>query len=84
MKKSLIYLVFLAEDDWNIHVSTIEELKNADVALVVYGETGNSGGVRLEAPPGKPIFQPNNEDGFRVSILLLKLNATPKFYFKDR
>lgn len=83
MKKSLIYLVFLTEDDWNIHVSTIEELKNADVAVVVYGETGNSGGVRLEAPPGKPIFQPSNEDGFRVSVLLLKLNATPTFYFID-
>ncbi|XP_048764444.2 lipoxygenase homology domain-containing protein 1-like isoform X2 [Ostrea edulis] len=72
-----------AEDDWNIHVSTIEELKNADVALVIYGETGNSGGIRLEAPPGREIFQPNNEDGFRASVKVgkfykIRLELLPK------
>lgn len=56
MKKSLIYLVFLIEDDWNIYVFIIEEFKNVDVVVVVYGEIGNFGGVRLEALFGKLIF----------------------------
>lgn len=43
------------------------DLVNADVALVAYGERGNSGPIILGAPPGKKIFQDGNEDEFRVS-----------------
>ncbi|XP_061166198.1 lipoxygenase homology domain-containing protein 1-like [Saccostrea echinata] len=73
----------VGEDDWNIHVSTIEELMNAEVALVAYGDNGNSGAIRLEAPPGREIFQPNNEDGFRSTLKVgkfykIRLELLPK------
>jgi len=45
----------------------LSDLLNADVALVAYGDRGNSGPIILGAPPGKKIFQDGNEDEFRVS-----------------
>lgn len=63
-------MFFFAEGDWSIHVSTVTELKDGDVALVAYGDRGgvteNSGPIILGAPPGRPIFQDGNEDEFRV------------------
>lgn len=57
-----------SEGDWSIHVSTLTDLVNGDVALVAYGDRGNSGPIVLGAPPGKQIFQQGNEDEFRVCI----------------
>lgn len=49
-------------------MSTLESLdENADVALVVYGDLGQSGSILLGAPPGKKIFTAGNNDEFRVS-----------------
>jgi len=50
-------------------VNTSETLQGGDVALVVYGDLGNSGPISLGAPPGKVIFQAGNSDEFRVSIV---------------
>ena len=63
----LLHILF-PEGDWGIKVTTIEHLANADVALVCYGDLGNSGPIILGAPPGKLIFQDGNEDEFRVSL----------------
>ena len=52
-------------------MTTIEQLVNADVALVCYGDLGNSGPIILGAPPGKLIFQDGNEDEFRVNSLFV-------------
>ena len=63
-----LLLLLFPEGDWGIKVTTIEHLANADVALVCYGDLGNSGPIILGAPPGKLIFQDGNEDEFRVSL----------------
>ena len=52
-------------------MTTIEQLVNADVSLVCYGDLGNSGPIILGAPPGKLIFQDGNEDEFRVSLMIM-------------
>ncbi|KAL3869892.1 hypothetical protein ACJMK2_042519 [Sinanodonta woodiana] len=82
--------------DWSIHVSSEETLDDADVALVAYGNKGNSGRIILGAPPGKKIFQGGNEDEFRANLLkvgkLFKIrlelvvngvNKNPKWKVKD-
>ncbi|XP_052774352.1 lipoxygenase homology domain-containing protein 1-like isoform X2 [Mya arenaria] len=57
-----------ADGDWSIHVSSLSELVDGDVALVAYGDKGNSGPIVLGAPPGRKIFQEGNEDEFRESL----------------
>lgn len=56
-------------------MSTINELTNGDVALVAYGDKGNSGPIILGAPPGKQIFQDGNEDEFRVSDIVVMVTV---------
>ncbi|WAR22969.1 LOXH1-like protein [Mya arenaria] len=57
------------DGDWSIHVSSLSELVDGDVALVAYGDKGNSGPIVLGAPPGRKIFQEGNEDEFRANLL---------------
>ncbi|CAG2226149.1 RP1 [Mytilus edulis] len=66
-----------ADGDWSIQVSTLESLdENADVALVVYGDLGQSGSILLGAPPGKKIFTAGNN-------LSLGSTADPSWKVKD-
>lgn len=64
-----LYCIFV-DGDWSIQVSSLETLENADVAIVVYGDKGNSGPIILGAPPGKSIFVAGNNDEFRVCIFV--------------
>lgn len=56
----------ISDGDWSIYVSTLSNLQDADVALVAYGDKGDSGAIILAAPPGKPVFMAGNNDEFRV------------------
>lgn len=58
--------------DWSIQVSTLETIQNGEVALVVYGDRGNSGPIQLGAP-GKSIFLTGNKDEFRVSTVVMEM-----------
>ncbi|KAH3831729.1 hypothetical protein DPMN_104999, partial [Dreissena polymorpha] len=58
-----------ADGDWSIHVSTLTDMADGDVALIAYGDKGNSGPIVLGAPPGRKIFQEGNEDEFRANLL---------------
>ncbi|XP_060083246.1 lipoxygenase homology domain-containing protein 1-like [Ylistrum balloti] len=72
-----------AVGDWSIQVSTLDTLQDGEVALVVYGDHGNSGAIQLGAP-GKDIFQKGNKDEFRANlqkvgtIKKIRLELTPK------
>ncbi|XP_021373395.1 lipoxygenase homology domain-containing protein 1-like isoform X2 [Mizuhopecten yessoensis] len=75
--------VDFAVGDWSINISTKDTLKNGDIALVVYGDRGNSGAIPLGAP-SKEIFQEGNKDEFRANlqkvgtIKKIRLELTPK------
>ncbi|KAJ8306151.1 hypothetical protein KUTeg_016696 [Tegillarca granosa] len=77
-----------ADGDWSIQVSSLETLENADVAIVVYGDKGNSGPIILGAPPGKSLFVAGNNDEFRANlakvgkISKIRLELIPKSYKK--
>ncbi|XP_071154983.1 lipoxygenase homology domain-containing protein 1-like isoform X1 [Mytilus edulis] len=84
------------DGDWSIQVSTLESLdENADVALVVYGDLGQSGSILLGAPPGKKIFTAGNNDEFRANLskvgniykirleLIPRSTADPSWKVKD-
>ncbi|XP_069127319.1 uncharacterized protein [Argopecten irradians] len=69
--------------DWSIQIGSLESLQNGDLALVVYGDRGNSGAIQLGAP-GKDIFQKGNKDEFRSNlqkvgtIRKIRLELTPR------
>lgn len=60
-------------------MSSASDLVDGDVALVAYGDHGNSGPIILGAPPGKLIFQGGNEDEFRVGTrcIVARLSVDP-------
>jgi len=49
-------------------LTTAESAKSADIALVIYGDHGNSGLIILGSSGSKGLFQSGNTDEFKVKI----------------
>ena len=67
-RKRLYCVVCSPEGDWKLLVATEESAYTSRVALVVYGEDGNSGEIVLGEAGQSGIFQSGNQDQFKVSV----------------
>ena len=63
----LMLMMLFSEGDWKVTLDTIENLENGQVALVVYGDKGQSGPIML-TPPVKngPAYRAGSSDEFKV------------------
>ncbi|KAK3092113.1 hypothetical protein FSP39_025311 [Pinctada imbricata] len=70
--------------EWGIEVSTLEDLRDASVTIVAYGDKGNTGAILLGAPPGEEVFLAGNNDQFKANLLKagklykIRLELVPK------
>ena len=60
-------LLFCPPDgDWKVWVVSLEDAMDGDIALVVYGDKGNSGPVILGSAGENGLFMKGNKDIFKV------------------
>ncbi|XP_012939779.1 lipoxygenase homology domain-containing protein 1 isoform X2 [Aplysia californica] len=59
----------IEEGDFRVLVSTTESMEQGKVALVVFGDKGNSGPIILQGPTENgPLFKAGNSDEFKVNL----------------
>ncbi len=59
--------VLVTDGDWKVWVTTSESIDGGDIAMVVYGESGNSGPIILGKASETGLFLAGNQDNFKVN-----------------